>query len=114
MGAFLATYGKPLGLGVGLAVAWWYPAPAAVSDAAAATEPRKPRWAGVRTLPTAVRGRVTTVSAAAGLERPLFVLPNGAGVGYGLFVLDDASRHGTRQQCPLRSAAHGVFHTPTF
>ena len=27
-----------------------------------------------------------------GLERPLYVLPNGAGIGYGLFVLDDTSR----------------------
>ena len=25
-------------------------------------------------------------------ERPLFVLPNGGGLGYGLFVLDAASR----------------------
>ena len=46
----------------------------------------------IRIVPAAVEGRVTTVSAAAGLDRPLYVLPNGAGVGYGLFVLDDASR----------------------
>ena len=46
----------------------------------------------VRMVPAAVEGRVTTVTAAAGLERPLYVLPNGGGVGYGLFVLDDASR----------------------
>ena len=46
----------------------------------------------VRLLPAALDGRVTAVAGAAGLERPLYVLPNGAGVGYGLFVLDDASR----------------------
>jgi aminopeptidase N len=40
----------------------------------------------------AIEGRVTTLTAAVGLERPLYVLPNGGGVGYGLFVLDDASR----------------------
>src|SRR5688500_19862981 len=27
-----------------------------------------------------------------GRERPLYVLPNGGGLGYGLFILDDASR----------------------
>ena len=48
--------------------------------------------AAVRTLPVTIDGRVTTVTAAAGVERPLYVLPNGAGIGYGLFVLDDASR----------------------
>ena len=37
-------------------------------------------------------GRTTVVGAAAGLEKPLFVLPNGEGLGYGLFVLDAASR----------------------
>jgi aminopeptidase N len=46
----------------------------------------------VRMLPATVSGRVTDVRAAAGLDRPQFVLPNGGGVGYGLFVLDDASR----------------------
>ena len=46
----------------------------------------------VRLVPAAIEGRVTTVAAAVGLERPLYVLPNGGGVGYGLFLLDDASR----------------------
>jgi aminopeptidase N len=47
--------------------------------------------ATVRLLPVAVTGRVTQVPAAVGLERPRYVLPNGAGIGYGLFALDDAS-----------------------
>ena len=34
----------------------------------------------------------TAVRGVDGREPPLFVLPNGAGLGYGLFVLDDASR----------------------
>ena len=46
----------------------------------------------VRLLPVTVSGRETRVPAAIGLERPRYVLPNGAGLGYGLFVLDDASR----------------------
>ncbi len=46
----------------------------------------------VRLLPVTINGRVTVVRAAAGLERPQYVLPNGGGIGYGLFVLDDASR----------------------
>src|SRR5262245_12003591 len=33
-------------------------------------------------------GRSTVVRDAAGMPRPQFVLPNGAGLGYGLFVLD--------------------------
>ena len=46
----------------------------------------------VRELSVDARTAVTTVPGAAGLERPLYVLPNGAGLGYGLFVLDAASR----------------------
>src|SRR5688500_9241604 len=46
----------------------------------------------VRLLPVTIEGRVTMVPGAAGADRPLYVLPNGAGLGYGLFVLDDASR----------------------
>ena len=34
----------------------------------------------------------TRVRDAEGLPEPLFVLPNGAGLGYGLFVLDDRTR----------------------
>ena len=33
----------------------------------------------------------TVVREAAGLPKPLFILPNGAGLGYGLFVLDEES-----------------------
>jgi aminopeptidase N len=47
---------------------------------------------GVTELPVYVRGSSTSVPAAGGPERPLFILPNGGGLGYGLFVLDEASR----------------------
>jgi aminopeptidase N len=47
---------------------------------------------GVRELPVYVSGATTVVSAAEGMPRPLFVLPNGAGLGYGLFLLDEQSR----------------------
>jgi aminopeptidase N len=43
-------------------------------------------------LPVFVRGRTTTVEGAAGRPRPLYVLPSGGGLGYGLFLLDDESR----------------------
>jgi len=46
----------------------------------------------MRELPVYVTGRTTTVGDARGLPEPLFVLPNGAGLGYGLFTLDEASR----------------------
>ena len=39
-----------------------------------------------------VNGPTTRVRDAEDLPEPLFVLPNGAGLGYGLFVLDDRSR----------------------
>jgi aminopeptidase N len=39
-----------------------------------------------------VHGAVTSVSAARGMKRPLYILPNGAGLGYGMFVLDDDTR----------------------
>jgi aminopeptidase N len=35
--------------------------------------------------------RTTVVREAAGMPKPLFILPNGAGLGYGLFVLDEQS-----------------------
>jgi aminopeptidase N len=47
---------------------------------------------GIKELPVRVDGRVSSVAGVSGLPRPLYVLPNGAGLGYGLFVLDDASR----------------------
>ncbi len=46
----------------------------------------------VREVPVYVNGRTTRVRDAEGLPAPLFVLPNGGGLGYGLFVLDDASQ----------------------
>ena len=35
---------------------------------------------------------MTSVRVPRGLDRPLYVLPSGDGLGYGLFMLDDASR----------------------
>jgi aminopeptidase N len=46
----------------------------------------------IRLLPVTISERVTVVRAAAGLERPRYVLPTGGGIAYGLFVLDDTSR----------------------
>jgi aminopeptidase N len=46
----------------------------------------------VRDLRAQVNAHSTTIAGAEGLPRPLFVLPNGAGLGYGLFILDDKSR----------------------
>jgi aminopeptidase N len=43
-------------------------------------------------LPAVVHGAVTEVSTALGMKRPLYVLANGGGLGYGLFVPDDATR----------------------
>jgi len=43
-------------------------------------------------LPVSVHGAVTNVSAARSKKRPLYVLPNGDGLGYGIFVLDDDTR----------------------
>ena len=43
-------------------------------------------------LAVSVHGAVTNVSAARGRKRPLYVLPNGGGLGYGMFVLDDDTR----------------------
>src|SRR6185436_20506767 len=36
-------------------------------------------------------GRETVVGEAAGLPKPLFILPNGGGLAYGLFLLDEQS-----------------------
>jgi aminopeptidase N len=47
---------------------------------------------GLRDLPVYFDRRRMVVAGAAGLPRPQFVLPNGAGLGYGLFVLDAGSR----------------------
>ena len=43
-------------------------------------------------IPVSVSGRSTSVPEATGMPQPLYVLPNGSGLGYGLFMLDDASR----------------------
>ena len=42
-------------------------------------------------IPVTQSGPMTTIAEAAGLPRPLFILPNGDGVGYGHFVLDPVS-----------------------
>ena len=47
---------------------------------------------GVRVLPVDVNRSSINVPGAAGLKRPSFVLPNGEGLGYGLFLLDEYSR----------------------
>jgi aminopeptidase N len=47
---------------------------------------------GPRLITAEINSRSTIVRAAAGMDRPLYVLPNGGGVGYGLFLLDEASR----------------------
>jgi aminopeptidase N len=44
-----------------------------------------------RELPLSVTSRMSRVPAARGLQRPLYVLPNGRGLGYGLFLLDEGS-----------------------
>jgi aminopeptidase N len=45
----------------------------------------------VTSVPVDMRGATAAVPVA-GRERPRFILPNGGGLGYGLFVLDAASR----------------------
>jgi aminopeptidase N len=47
---------------------------------------------GIRDVPVFVTARTTEVRVPGQAGRPLFVLPNGGGLGYGLFVLDEASR----------------------
>jgi len=47
---------------------------------------------GLRHVPAYLEGRPIAVAGAAGLPRPLFILPNGGGLGYGLFLLDSDSR----------------------
>jgi len=45
-----------------------------------------------RQVPVDVTGERTPVSLPRGLARPLYVLPSGDGLGYGLFLLADSSR----------------------
>jgi aminopeptidase N len=47
---------------------------------------------GVREIPAYVNRASVVVTDAEGMPEPLYVLPSGAGLGYGLFVLDTASR----------------------
>lgn len=46
----------------------------------------------IESIPVRVGSQVTAIREAAGKPRPLYVFPNGGGLGYGLFVLDAASR----------------------
>jgi aminopeptidase N len=47
---------------------------------------------GVEPVDVAIAGAETSVAGAVGKRQPLYVLPAGGGLGYGLFVLDPASR----------------------
>ena len=47
---------------------------------------------GVREVPVYLNDASVTLPQAEGMPAPLFVLPSGAGLGYGLFILDVASR----------------------
>ena len=46
---------------------------------------------GVEQLQVPVSGAVTAVPQAKGRPRPLYIIPNGGGIGYGLFKLDPAT-----------------------
>jgi aminopeptidase N len=43
-------------------------------------------------IPISIQGAVTKVSSVRGRKHPLYVLPNGGGLGYGMFFLDDQTR----------------------
>ena len=45
-----------------------------------------------KVLPVYLKGRTVNVSEAKGLPKPNYILPNGAGIGYGYFKLDKTSR----------------------
>jgi aminopeptidase N len=45
-----------------------------------------------RKIPVDITGEHVSVRTPRGLVRPLYVLPSGDGLGYGLFLLDDVSR----------------------
>jgi len=46
----------------------------------------------IEKLDVSMDGRETEVLKARGMKQALYVIPNGAGLGYGLFLLDDATR----------------------
>ena len=46
----------------------------------------------IEKLDLSINGRETEVLKARGMKQPLYVVPNGAGLGYGLFLLDDATQ----------------------
>ncbi len=46
----------------------------------------------IEKLDVSINGRETEVLKARGMKQPLYAIPNGAGLGYGLFLLDDATR----------------------
>jgi aminopeptidase N len=47
----------------------------------------------VELLPLMMESARVELAKAKGMPPPLYVIPNGAGLGYGLFVLDDATRN---------------------
>ncbi|NOT25258.1 MAG: hypothetical protein HOP16_04055 [Acidobacteria bacterium] len=47
---------------------------------------------GIKEVPVTLDGTAVVATGVEGLSLPLFILPNGGGLGYGLFLLDDASR----------------------
>ncbi len=55
---------------------------------------------GLRSLPLRLDGARADLREAAGLPRPLFVLPNGGGIAYGQVELDPASRRWLVEHLP--------------
>ncbi len=46
----------------------------------------------IQRLPVSISSPVTNALPAEGMKRPLYVIPNGDGLGYGLFLLDETTR----------------------
>jgi aminopeptidase N len=46
----------------------------------------------IERMPVSINSPVTNALPGEGMQRPLYVIPNGDGLGYGLFLLDEASR----------------------
>lgn len=55
---------------------------------------------GMRFSPVKLVNSASTVAAASGVAAPRFILPNGKGLGYGLFELDPASRNFLVERLP--------------